>query len=768
VQRTAVLGLLSITLFLLLFPLTQLTPGSPTSLKADEAAYYMMALSLAHDRDLVLGLEDVDRLFAEFPYRWASNLIVMTDDGWRTSYYGKPYLYSLFAAPFAALWGANGLLVFNMALFLGMIWLGTLYLSRFNDFGLAALFSSLFFLLSSAFAYVFWIQTEVFNMAAVALACFFLFHRPEGPVAPWRAVASGAALALAAYNKPVFLALALPLLFLLFRTPGRWRNLGLWIGGLALSFAAVAGLAVALTGHATPYLGVVRQGTTLCEPGVLPMAEVAAQAPSPEGLKQASNSPTGNAWSWLFRIPDLRPREVAENVSYFLWGRHTGLLLYLPFAAVALLLFLVEGRRDLERWLLLASLVLVAGFFLLFISFNWHGGGGFIGNRYFVNVYPAFLFLVTRIRPRWPMVLGAAGAGLFLGTILFTPLGASGPEPTLQRHVRGGPFRFFPLELSLRNVPGYHHLKAGPLRLLARKDQLLDQGPALWLRAADRVEIWWISEQPLGPSVFAVRSLAPDNRVRLEFEEAEETKILGAGELQRFDLDPGQPGQVRSQKGVPLYIYRLAVTTSAGRVRTWTRYFPPNPCPGFAYNESLQDSFPVGAELSYLGDAARLESDVFALEWGAVSAPAPVAATSLFHLPVTVTNRSGVPWPAAGAASVKLSYHWWTAGGEAVHFDGRRTDLPADLAPGQTLKLEQLIEAPTAPGSYLLELDPVFEYVAWFSQKARGKTLRLPVEVLPAAVGPAAPGVPAGVPANPGEPNPGEPEENQESEGSEP
>ena len=94
-----------------------------------------MALSLAHDGDLQVEVRDIDRLFQEFPYQPVNNLILMTRDGWRTVYYGKPYIYSLLAAPFAGLFGADGLLFFNMLLTVAMIWMGASYLARFNPDG---------------------------------------------------------------------------------------------------------------------------------------------------------------------------------------------------------------------------------------------------------------------------------------------------------------------------------------------------------------------------------------------------------------------------------------------------------------------------------------------------------------------------------------------------------------------------------------------------------------------------------------------------------
>jgi hypothetical protein len=53
--------------------------------------------------------------------------------------------------------------------------------------------------------------------------------------------------------------------------------------------------------------------------------------------------------------------------------------------------------------------------------------------------------------------------------------------------------------------------------------------------------------------------------------------------------------------------------------------------------------------------------------------------------------------------------------------------------------VQQQIAAPPQPGKYVLELDPVFESVAWFSEKNGGTTYRVPIEVTPVA--------PSGAPA---------------------
>ncbi len=738
-NRTVNLVLASVTAFFLLFPLTLAKPGLPSHLKADESAYYLASLSLAHDRDLRVEPKDVDRAFREFPFGPVNNMIVMTDDGWRTVYFGKPSIYPLFAAPFAALFGANGLAFFNMLLMMAMVWMGYFYLRRYNSEGLAALFSTSFFLLSVGFSYVFWLQPEVFNMAAVAACLFFGLPRPdesadtgepEGRRDLLLALLSGAVLVLAVYNKPMLGAVGLAPLWVYLRQR-RWKTIAAWVLGAALSLGAVAGLATVLTGHPSAYLGVRRQGVTLCEPGKMPITPEATQAAGGVAVPQST---TGNAWTWLLRSPDITFYELVENLGYWLVGRHTGMLAYTPFAALAVAFFLLRGRRSTERWILLGSVAAVALFFLISIAWNWQGGGGFLGNRYFINLMPAFLFLVTEIRPRGLVLLGHIVAGLFLAPLLFTPFGAVVPEPTLQAHVRNAPLRYLPLELSLRNVPGYERIQLGDLRIVGRKDVFRPLGDQMWVGGANRVELYFIGARPITTAVFQVGNVAPGNRIEIEMGDAREVLDFGpAEETRRIRLEPGEPFRVRRQKLATFYVYRMFVTSRTGRIRHWVREYPPNDCPYFTQTDRTNENFYVGAALAYLGTGEQLDTNLFGIQWGNTVVPAQVRAGEAFTVLTRLFNRSGHPWKADGAARVNLSYHWLDEREKTIVIvkDGLRTQFPLPVPSGGRVSVQQKVLAPEAPGRYILELDPVFETVAWFSERNGGKTFRVPIEVLP-------------------------------------
>ncbi len=754
-SRTVRLTFASLALFFVLFPLTLQKPGLPQDLKSDEPAYYLMALSLIHDFDLRCEAKDIQRLMNEFPYLEANNLILMTDDDWKTVWFGKPYLVSLLAAPAVALFGADGFLATNMALLMLSIWLGALYLKRFNPDGLALLFSAGFFLLSNAFAYVFWIHTEVLCMASVT-ACLYLAFTPASIASPtgrwsrflrafWNAASrpawSGMAIIAGAYNKPILALLGLPALYLAYRAE-RTRGAAKWLAGAAAAGIVVCGISIGFTGHPSAYLGVERSGVRVLDFTKMPDLPIARS----EAFKKAMPEAGGprNSWSWIFRLPEV-DRRLPENALYFFLGRHTGLLLYAPFSGLCLLLFALYSRRSPERWGVLVALAGVALFFLTLIPFNWHGGGGFIGNRYFVNALPAVLFLVTRIAPAWSTIVGFALGGIFVGPILFTPFGAPVPYPTLQAHVRNTPFRFFPLERTLaRQIPGYRGQIGNGIYFLGRRDVFSSVGESLWVVGGMPVEIWVKTDRPLARPVFQLETVIAPNRVTVALgkdrKDVHFESDKAPGNRSRITLDPGPPKEEIGDDGSLTFSYKMWIGASTQAWRT--EIVPMKPptaeeagelaLPGaLPWKEQQEVTFLVGAAVTYLGEESELEADVYHLAWVSGPAPADWGADRLVRISATVRNTSPAIWRARGATRVAIAYHWLDAAGQPLSFEGLRTVLPDDVAPGDSVDLELEVASPKKPGDYILELDALREQIAWFSARTPGSTLRLPVTVLP-------------------------------------
>lgn len=113
-----------------------------------------------------------------------------------------------------------------------------------------------------------------------------------------------------------------------------------------------------------------------------------------------------------------------------------------------------------------------------------------------------------------------------------------------------------------------------------------------------------------------------------------------------------------------------------------------------------------------------------------LSAPGSLRPGESARVGVRLRNDGDGRWPAG--VQLRLANHWHSAGSMAVRDDGR-TDLPADVEPGESVDLALAVTAPRESGSYQLELDVVQELVAWWSDLG-GPTKRVDVDVAGPAV----------------------------------
>jgi len=135
-----------------------------------------------------------------------------------------------------------------------------------------------------------------------------------------------------------------------------------------------------------------------------------------------------------------------HNVRYFVFGRSSGLLPYFFPGVVSAVLFLAMRGRQPWQWLAGASIVGAMVMLLVLTPFTYSGGGGPVGNRYFLSFYPLFLLLTpAMVGLRSAAVAFAIGA-LFTAKILLNPFYSSFHAG---EHLKSGAHRWLPLELTL-------------------------------------------------------------------------------------------------------------------------------------------------------------------------------------------------------------------------------------------------------------------------------------------------------------------------------
>ncbi len=130
---------------------------------------------------------------------------------------------------------------------------------------------------------------------------------------------------------------------------------------------------------------------------------------------------------------------------------------------------------------------------------------------------------------------------------------------------------------------------------------------------------------------------------------------------------------------------------------------------------------PQGSQSPAIPKGAPLPDSAFKAVINAVNPPETISAGQQATIQVKLKNNSDVTWPAVGDGDgkyqVKLGNHWLDQNSKVIIVDDGRTPLPAELKPGTEIELPLIVNAPTKPGSYILQLDIVQENVAWSQDK---------------------------------------------------
>ena len=592
----------------------------------DTATYYSFGHSLAADFDFEFRREDLVRVWREFPtgpegiflkrgrdvqgVQASSTLpffeIVSTPDPDADRlYYGKGFIYPLFAAPFIFFFGTNGFLVLHAVLM-------TLCFACAYGFLVARsaplpslLFAASFLLLSVAPVYMVWLTPDFFNLGVVLIAYFFWCYkevvaesetaclgtvRRRWLLGPRSDVIAAILLGVAAFSKPTnILLIGPPLALLLWRR--QWRPFSVVGATFAMVFVGLFAWNVVITGEWN-YQGGEDRGTFYSmDPdeagpriGGFPFQSGQHSFDTTGIIRETNRVPVE-----VLTTPDALIHVFRRNIGYFLFGRHTGFVPYFFAGSVAVVLFLWRARqRPIWQWLTLGAGFGSAIALILYMPYSYSGGGGPVGNRYFMGVYPVFLFITPPLMHLGASLVAVTGSAIFTAQLLLNPFTVSF-RPA--EHVKSGPYRWLPAEMTLLNdlpmnvTPHKVRQPLGgvpPVMAYFLDDNAYPrEGDAFWVRGRARAE--FLLRAPVVTEVTEGGDVARSLRIRelqVHLETGDEpnqvTVDAGSG-AQVVDIPAHDRRTVTIQMpdGVPYhldpqfpmnYVYSMAIESATGFV----------------------------------------------------------------------------------------------------------------------------------------------------------------------------------------------------------
>jgi len=253
-------------------------------------------------------------------------------------------------------------------------------------------------------------------------------------------------------------------------------------------------------------------------------------------------------------------------------------------AVVSALLFLASRPRQPWQWLVGATIVGGALTLLLLTPFTYSGGGGPVGNRYFLSFYPLFLFLTPALPGMASAAVALAVGAMFTAKILIDPFYTSF---FAGEHTKFGPLRWLPIELTLLNdLP----MAASPdrsKRLLGGTPQVLayfpddnafdPEGEWFWVKGKSRAEV--ILRAPVadaGGGRFVTKAItmltieiqngARPDRVTVSTGRVSQTLAMKPEEVARVTMAVEDGVPYRRDEQPTSYVYVVSIETTSGFV----------------------------------------------------------------------------------------------------------------------------------------------------------------------------------------------------------
>jgi 4-amino-4-deoxy-L-arabinose transferase-like glycosyltransferase len=559
-------------------------------IKSDEATYVSMALSVAHDGDLSFEKADLDRFLAIYPHgpegiflkrayavrpvveaRWPFLSLASTPIPTTIRLaYGKAFIYPVMAAPFVALGGVGGMLVFNLVLLAISLACAVRFCQAQCGRLAGAILGTAFIGASIVPVYGVFLMPEIFNFTLVFGAYFLWLYKEVAPPTAWLGwrrpatdLAAGVLLGLATYSKPSHVVLVGPLVLVALLAK-RWRH--------ATAIALVAGAAAGglfaahlfVTGEAS------YQGAATADGRKEFYDAFPFDAKGTTYDAYAFESVTNDTGSVNTTTTDVYVRLLPRNLWYYFVGRDAGLIPFF-FPGVAILAFWLVRWRRARIWQVATMLAWAASIlvFLVITPYTWNGGGGASGNRYFLSAYPTMLFLVPSATGLLASIVATAVGIAFTGTMVASPV-KEAREPWLG--VEGLPFRWLPVELTLvtnlpvdllQGVRAHIPFLQDPVVLFSYMDQntYFAEGDGLWIAGHAVTDIIIRTEQPILKLTLNITAKYVPNDVTATLDGHTERASIAPGDHATLTFTPRPGVWAHASYGVVLHL-----TTTRGFV----------------------------------------------------------------------------------------------------------------------------------------------------------------------------------------------------------
>ena len=236
------------------------------------------------------------------------------------------------------------------------------------------------------------------------------------------------------------------------------------------------------------------------------------------------------------------------------------------------------------QWVFAAGIAVSILVLIAYMPYTYAGGGGPVGNRYYLSFYPLFLFLTPPLRGVTPAVVGLAVGALFTAKLLISPFFTSF-QPN--EHAKAGPLRMLPIELTqLNDLPvgadgdrARRSLGGTPpvAAYFPDNGSYVPEDDGFWVRGRSRADVMLRAPAVDGtggqPTSLRIRRLSLEvtnglapNHVVISAGFRRVALDLAPGEVRGVDFKPFGGVPYKPSRSPTNYVYSFSVSTSDGFV----------------------------------------------------------------------------------------------------------------------------------------------------------------------------------------------------------